>query len=296
VQVAEKLRLEHGFGGYIHLKAIPGASPELVRRAGLCVDRLSVNIELPSNESLQKLAPDKSKTDILQPMGWIGNGITESRAERRKSRRAPRFAPAGQSTQMIVGASPESDLHILKLSSNLYNRFDLKRVYYSAYVPVGDARNLPALRAPPLLREHRLYQADWLMRFYGFGCDEILDAANPNLDETLDPKAAWALRNPHFFPVDVNRAPHAALLRVPGVGVTSAARIATARRFATLRYDDLKKLGVVLKRARFFIRCPGMPDALSGAARAGFAPGPVRLALAASSTAEPSQLLLPGLA
>ena len=293
VLVAEKLRNQHGFGGYIHLKAIPGASPELVRRAGLCVDRLSVNIELPSGDSLQKLAPEKSKTDILRPMGWIGDGILESRAERRKSRRAPRFAPAGQSTQMIVGASPESDLHILKLSANLYHRYDLKRVYYSAYVPVNTAGNLPVLRAPPLLREHRLYQADWLMRFYGFACDEILDAESPNLDETLDPKAAWALRNPHFFPVDVNRAEHGWLLRVPGIGVTSAARIATARRCATLRYDDLKTLGVVLKRARFFIRCPGMPAALSALPSAASVPA-VRLALTdgGASPAQPQQLLL----
>lgn len=294
VLVAETLRNTHKFGGYIHLKAIPGASPELVRRAGLCVDRLSVNIELPSADSLQKLAPEKSKTDILRPMGWIGDGILESRAERRTSRRAPRFAPAGQSTQMIVGASPENDLHILKLSSNLYTRYDLKRVYYSAYIPVGDSHNLPALRAPPLLREHRLYQADWLMRFYGFGCDEILDAENPNLDETLDPKAAWALRNPHVFPVDINRAEHGWLLRVPGIGVTSAARIVAARRFATLRYDDLKKLGVVLKRARFFIRCPDMPAAFAALPQADRAPT-VRLALSdggVTPVPEPRQLLL----
>lgn len=259
VRVAQKLRTEHEFHGYIHLKAIPGASPELIRQAGLYADRLSVNIELPSNESLVRLAPDKSKQDILKPMAAIGAGIRESRAERRVSKRAPRFAPAGQSTQLIVGASPESDLHILTLAENLYDRYELKRVYYSAYVPVGDSRNLPALPEPPLRREHRLYQADWLIRLYGFSSGELLDAQAPFLDEQLDPKAGWALRNPQFFPLDINRAPYEALLRVPGIGLKSARRIVAARRFGAVRYEDLAKIGVVLKRARFFVVCPGRP-------------------------------------
>jgi len=200
LQVARELRLRHGFGGYIHLKAIPGADPALVRRAGTYADRLSVNIELPSQESLTRLAPQKSKERILGPMGVISEGIAEYEAERGRSRQAPSFAPAGQSTQMVVGASPESDLQILHLSAALYRRYALKRVYYSAYVPVNDDSRLPALRTPPLAREHRLYQADWLMRFYGFQAGELLSPETPWLDPQLDPKCAWALRNPAFFP------------------------------------------------------------------------------------------------
>lgn len=264
VQVVETLRSVEQFHGYIHLKAIPGASPALLQRAGLCVDRLSVNIELPSQASLQRLAPDKSRQDILGPMSQIGRCIAESRAERRRTRKAPRFSPAGQSTQMIVGASPESDLHILRLAENLYGRYGLRRVYYSAYIPVGKPSVLPARREPPLRREHRLYQADWLLRFYGFQSAELLDEQQPFLDEGLDPKAAWALRHPQFFPVSLNRADYEALLRVPGIGVTSARRLVAARRFAPVRYDDLAKIGVVLRRARFFIDCPGMPAPVRG--------------------------------
>lgn len=270
ILVAKKLRTEHRFGGYIHLKAIPGASPDLIRRAGLYADRLSVNIELPSGDALRKYAPEKNKEAILKPMGLIGKSIEENREERKKTRRIPRFSPAGQSTQMIVGASPESDMQILHLSSSLYQHFNLKRVYYSAYIPVGDTRQLPALPVPPLRREHRLYQADWLMRFYGFTAGEILDERNPQLDEQLDPKSAWALRNPHFFPVDLNRAELGTLLRVPGIGPQSAKRIVSSRRFGAIRFEHLAKIGVVLKRARYFITCPGLPQVIDvGAADAG---------------------------
>lgn len=257
-RVAEELRVRHGFAGYIHLKAIPGASPELIRRAGLYADRMSVNIELPSQESLQCLAPQKSKDGILKPMQLIGEGIAEYTSERRKTtHKPPPFVPAGQSTQMVIGASPETDLQILRLSQALYQRYALKRVYYSAYVPVNTDSRLPALREPPLLREHRLYQADWLIRQYGFDHTEILDPANPALDMELDPKCAWALRHPQGFPVEVNKATYEQLIRVPGIGVRSAKAICAARRFGSLWFDDLKRIGVVLKRAQFFVTVNG---------------------------------------
>ncbi|MBE0596038.1 MAG: putative DNA modification/repair radical SAM protein [Desulfuromonadales bacterium] len=250
------LRQEHRFGGYIHLKIVPGADPLLVEQAGRLADRVSVNIELPSAESLGRIAPDKSREAILQPMRQVSGLIVAGRDERRGRRKAPDFAPAGQSTQLIVGASPESDLQILQLAQGLYRRLELRRVYYSAFVPVGDSR-VPAIPAPPLQREHRLYQADWLLRFYGFAADELLDADNPDFDPRFDPKAAWALRHPEFFPVDVQSADHEALLRVPGIGVRSAQRILRARRVGRLALDDLKQLGVVLKRARHFITLGG---------------------------------------
>lgn len=299
VAVARSLRQEHAFGGYIHLKAIPGANPEILRQAGLFADRLSVNIELPSSDALTRLAPEKTKQSILAPMGQIRQGISESTVERRKSRRAARFAPAGQSTQMIVGASPETDLQILGLSSALYHQYDLKRVYYSAYVPVVQDSRLPALLTPPLKREHRLYQADWLMRFYGFAANEILTPDVPRLDESLDPKAAWALRNPHFFPVDVNRASYETLLRVPGIGPCSAQRIVTTRRFAIVRYEQLAKIGVVLKRAQFFLTAPGKPTVID-LARSGTGDDVRHLLMAgepgASKLPDPRQPLLLGLA
>ncbi|ACD89341.1 MAG: putative DNA modification/repair radical SAM protein [Chlorobium limicola] len=259
VGVAELLRTEERFGGYIHLKIIPGSSSALVRKAGLYADRISVNIELPSSESLKRLAPQKQKQAILEPMSLIGRQIQESLVERKASRRAPRFAPAGQSTQMIIGASPESDFQILKLSQGLYRKMNLKRVYYSAFVPVNEDNRLPVLASPPLLREHRLYQADWLLRFYGFSAEEILSDDAPNLDETFDPKTSWALRHPEFFPVEINRADYAVLLRVPGIGVTSARRIVAARRFSVITPEGLKKIGVVMKRAKYFITCSGRP-------------------------------------
>ena len=258
VRVLEKLRMEHHFHGYIHVKAIPGASVELVRKAGLLADRLSVNIELPSEPSLRALCPDKKKEDILVPMGCINQGIAENRAERRKHKRVPSFVPAGQSTQLIVGASPENDQQILKLSEALYRRYRLKRVYYSAYMPVNvDARLPDPEKKPDLLREHRLYQADWLVRLYGFDAEELLTGADAFLDREFDPKTAWALRNLHQFPVEVNKADYETLLRVPGIGFKSAGRILATRRFAAVRAEDLPALGVVVKRAQFFVTCQG---------------------------------------
>lgn len=262
IRAIEKLRHVYGFNGYIHAKAIPGSSPELIRQLGLLVDRLSVNIELPSQESLQKLAPQKNKAAILKPMAQIRDGAIESRQELALFRHAPRFAPAGQSTQMIIGASPETDRQILSLTHALYSKYALRRVFYSAYVPVGDERLLP-VKQPPLLREHRLYQADWLLRYYGFSVDEIADEQHPLLDMYLDPKCAWALRHYEQFPVEVNRAPLDVLLRVPGIGVKSAQRIVAARRHTSLRHEDLKKLGVVLKRARYFITCMGRMEKMA---------------------------------
>jgi len=255
IEVAKKLRMDEGFGGYIHMKTIPGASDELIRRAGLLADRISVNIELPSENSLSILAPDKNKKAILRPMSQINKGISENREERRKHRKLPLFAPAGQSTQMIIGASPEDDRQILSLSKTLYDKFSLKRVYYSAYVPVGKDFVSSANFATPLLREHRLYQADWLLRFYGFNTEEITPNSCPFLDKALDPKCAWALRNPQFFPVDLNSADESAILRVPGIGVEGARKIVMSRRFSKLRYEDLVRFGVALKRAQHFISC-----------------------------------------
>ena len=256
---ARLLREEHGFGGYLHFKLIPGADPQLVSRIGRYVDRVSVNIELPTQRSLALIAPDKSREGILSPMKQVRAEILSVREERRRSRKAPAFAPAGQTTQLLVGASPENDRQILHLAAGLYRRMDLKRVYYSAYVPVSRDNRLPALREPPLLREHRLYQADWLLRLYGFSVEEILDEENPHLDPRLDPKAAWALRNLHLFPVEITKADYEMLLRVPGIGVRSANRILRARREQHLRWEDLPLLGLVLKRARWFITVGGRP-------------------------------------
>ncbi len=252
------LRETYRFGGYIHAKAIPGADPLLTRRLGLLADRMSVNIELPSS-SLALLAPDKKKEAILAPMAQIRDGIQESKRELAVCRHAPRFAPAGQSTQMIVGATPESDRRILSLTQALYDRYHLKRVFYSAYMPVSSSPLLPVPEGfqPPLLREHRLYQADWLLRYYHFRAEEILDEDQPDLDPRLDPKCCWALRHLDFFPVEVDRADYEALLRVPGLGVRSARRILTARRAGPLTFEGLKRLGVVLKRAQYFLTCSG---------------------------------------
>ena len=261
IEALRLLREEYRFGGYIHAKAIPGADPRLTYRLGLLADRMSVNIELPSAGSLALLAPDKKKENILTPMGQIRDGISLASRERKLCRHAPRFAPAGQSTQMIVGATPESDRQILTLTQGLYDKYHLKRVFYSAYMPVSNSPLLPAPQnfQPPLLREHRLYQADWLLRFYHFRAEELLDEAAPNLDPRLDPKCTWALRHLEFFPVEVNRADYEALLRVPGVGVRSARRILAARRVGPLTFEGLKRLGVVLKRAQYFLTCSGKP-------------------------------------
>ena len=259
IEALRLLRTEYHFNGYIHAKAIPGADPMLTYRLGLLADRLSVNIELPSEQSLNLLCPDKSKGAILAPMAQIRDGAAQSKAELKLYRHAPKFAPAGQSTQMIVGATPENDLHILRLSAGLYQKYQLKRVFFSAYMPVSDNKLLPAPAGfkPPLLREHRLYQADWLMRFYGFSAGEILDEDHPNFDAALDPKSDWALRHPEFFPVELNKAPYEVILRVPGIGVRGAQRIVTARRVGPLTFEGVKRLGIVMKRAQYFITCSG---------------------------------------
>lgn len=260
VAVARDLRTIHRFNGYIHLKSIPGCSAELVRQAGLYADRLSVNIEIPNDEHLKFLAPEKSLESVYQPMKYIHQGVLESHEESRKYRNAPRFAPAGQSTQMIVGASPDRDKDILRLSSALYKRPSIRRVYYSGYISVNAYDNrLPALKQPPLVRENRLYQADWLLRFYGFGVNEIVNDAFPDLDLEVDPKLSWALRHPEAFPVDVNRADYQMLLRVPGIGVRSAQLILTSRRYSSLGSAQLKKIGVVMKKAQYFITCRELP-------------------------------------
>ncbi|MCL2436063.1 MAG: putative DNA modification/repair radical SAM protein [Lentimicrobiaceae bacterium] len=260
VAVAKDLRTIHRYNGYIHLKAIPGASPELMAQAGLYADRLSVNIEIPSEESLKLIAPQKDYQSVLAPMGYIHQHFLESKEEKKKYRHAKLYAPAGQSTQMVIGASPESDRQILNLANFLYQQPSMKRVYYSGYIPVNlsDTR-LPALSAPPLVRENRLYQADWLLRFYQFNVDEIVNEQYPDLDLELDPKLAYALRHPELFPIDINRAPYEMLLRIPGVGVKSAKLIVTSRRYGHLSLEHLKKMGVVIKRAKYFIICNELP-------------------------------------
>ena len=256
VSVAKLLRTQHKYNGYIHLKAIPGASPQLIADAGRWADRLSVNIEIPTESNLKLLAPDKDFKSVLEPMKIISTNILESKEERKKHRTAPLFSPSGQSTQLIIGATDDSDHTILKLSSALYLRRDLKRVYYSGYIPLNSYdKRLPALNTPPLRREHRLYQADWLMRFYGFKANEIVNADHPNLDLELDPKVTWALRNPHLFPVDINKADPLMLLRVPGIGTHSVQLILMARKHNRLNSSHLQKMGIVMKRARFFITC-----------------------------------------
>ncbi|MDP4178568.1 MAG: putative DNA modification/repair radical SAM protein [Bacillota bacterium] len=252
-----KLRHTYNFNGYIHVKAIPGADINLIHKAGTLADRMSVNIELPSNQSLKLLAPQKSKENIIKPMSYIGSQISVIKEEKSHYKYAPNFVPAGQSTQLIVGATPESDLSIMTLSENLYKKFNLKRVYFSAYVPVSNNPNLPALKSPPFLREHRLYQADWLLRFYNFSAGELLNESNPNFDIDFDPKTDWALKHIEQFPIEVNTAPENTLLRIPGVGVRSVKKILAARRVHTITFEDLKKLGVVLKRAQYFITCKG---------------------------------------
>lgn len=258
IEALRILRQEYHFNGYIHAKTIPGADAELVRRIGLLADRLSVNIELPSEASLSLLAPDKKKQAILKPMGQIAVQSAQSKRELVLYRHAPAFAPAGQSTQMIIGATPESDRHIMGLAESLYKKYSLKRVFFSAYLPVNSDSRLPALDVrPPLLREHRLYQADWLLRYYDFSAWELLTEEEPNFDPYLDPKCTWAVRHPEFFPVEINTAPKAALLRIPGIGPKSALRILSARRQQHLGMAELKRMGVVLKRAQYFITCNG---------------------------------------
>ncbi len=260
-QIIETLRIlreEYRFSGYIHAKAIPGADNTLITRLGMLADRMSVNIELPSQNSLQLLAPDKSKHSIFTPMGHIQDRIRENSRDIVKYRHAPKFVPAGQSTQMIIGATADTDYQILNLTENLYKKYKLKRVFFSAYMPVTGDSLLPALdTTPPLWREHRLYQADWLLRFYGFAANELLDQQQQSFNPYLDPKCNWALHHMDSFPLEINRASYRDLLRVPGIGVTSAQRIVAARRTTSLHFDNLKRLGVVLKRAQYFITCAG---------------------------------------
>lgn len=254
IAVAKKLRLEEKFNGYIHMKVIPGASRQLINEIGLYVDRVSVNIEFAENTALKLLAPDKKPTDISTSMGLIRKNMIENAEDKKIFKSTPSFTPAGQTTQMIIGASGESDYAILARSENLYKNFDLKRVYYSGYVPVNKSGILVSTeQAVPMIREHRLYQADWLLRFYDFKADEILDEKDPFVDPLLDPKTNWAIKNSHFFPIEINKASYKDLLRVPGIGVTSAKRIVMTRKYSTIRYEHLKKLGIVIKRAKYFI-------------------------------------------
>ena len=266
VAIVRELRTRQRFNGYIHLKSIPGASPELLAEAGRYADRMSVNIEIPKEESLKLLAPEKDHQSVFQPMKLIQQGVIENREDRRHLRHAPRFVPAGQSTQMIVGATKETDRDILTMSSMLYAQPTMRRVYYSGYISVNtyDPR-LPVLKQPPLVRENRLYQADWLLRFYHFKVEEIVDDQAPDLDLEIDPKLAWALRHPEVFPVDVNKADYEMLLRVPGLGVKSATLIVNARRYGNLSSFDLKKIGVVMKKAKYFITCHELASPLPGA-------------------------------
>ena len=265
VAIVRKLRTEHRFNGYIHLKSIPGASQELLSQAGLYADRMSVNIEIPKEESLKLLAPEKDHQSVFQPMKLIQQGVLENKEDRRRFHHAPSFVPAGQSTQMIVGATKETDRDILTMSSMLYGQPTMRRVYYSGYVSVNtyDSR-LPVLKQPPLVRENRLYQADWLLRFYQFKVEEIVNDQYPDLDLEIDPKLSWALRHPEVFPVDVNTADYEMLLRVPGLGVKSAMLIVNARRYGKLTSFDLKKIGVVMKKAKYFITCHELASPLPG--------------------------------
>ncbi len=259
IQVLTMLRTEYEFHGYIHVKIIPGADPCLVQQAGLLADRMSVNIEQPSEQSLRLLAPQKTLSMLYNPMKQVRDQIQVHKEDRKRLRHTPKFVPAGQSTQMIIGASQDSDLTILQTTQALYQTFGLKRVYFSAYVPVNQDSNLPALAtAPPLLREHRLYQSDWLLRYYHFKVEEIVDSAHAHLETDIDPKMSWALRHPDIFPLEINRASYEELLRVPGIGLKSAWRILTQRRLAAVSADQLKKLGVAYKRAQYFITCKGV--------------------------------------
>lgn len=256
VRVAKTLRTEHKFNGYIHLKTIPGASDELMREAGLYADRLSVNIELPTEQSLKKLAPEKNVADIERPMNFLSKTIIGMKEERKVIRSTPRFAPGGQSTQMVIGATPENDRIIMQRANSLYSDFKLRRVYYSGYVPISDSNGLPGLDSQvPALREHRLYQADWLLRNYGFTVNELLDEANPHLDTAIDPKLGWALRNLHLFPVDMNTADFAMIKRVPGIGIGSAQKIIQARQFGLISWEQLRRIGISVNRAKYFIVC-----------------------------------------
>jgi len=260
LRVVKKLRLEERFNGYIHLKTIPGASEELIREAGMYADRMSINLEMPTESGLKLLAPDKSHQDVIKPLGDVQRQIVQFKEERKLIRSVPKFVPAGQSTQMVIGATPETDKEIMHTADAFYRNFSLKRVYYSGYIPISNDNRLPLLGSqPPLIRENRLYQTDWLMRFYGFHVNELLNDANPHLDIDIDPKLSWALRNLQHFPVDINVAAYKVILRVPGIGVGSAKKIIQARKFGKLRIDQLQKIGVAYNRAKHFIKCADTP-------------------------------------
>lgn len=260
LRVVKKLRLEERFNGYIHLKTIPGASDELIREAGLYADRMSINLEMPTESGLKLLAPEKSHQQVIKPLGFVQNQIIQFKEERKLIKSVPKFVPAGQSTQMVIGATPETDKEIMHTADAFYRNFSLKRVYYSGYIPISNDSRMPLLGTqPPLIRENRLYQTDWLMRFYGFHVNELLNDANPHLDIDIDPKLSWALRNLQYFPVDINVAAYKMILRIPGIGVGSAKKIIQARKFGKLRIDQLQKIGVSYNRAKHFIKCADTP-------------------------------------
>jgi putative DNA modification/repair radical SAM protein len=260
LRVVKKLRLEERFNGYIHLKTIPGASDAMIMEAGLYADRMSINLEMPTESGLKLLAPEKSHADVVKPLGFVQNQIILLKDEKKLIKSVPKFVPAGQSTQMVIGATPETDKEIMQTAASFYKNFSLKRVYYSGYIPISNDNRLPMIGTqPPLIRENRLYQTDWLMRFYGFHVNELLNDANPHLDIDIDPKLSWALRNLQFFPVDINVAAYKMILRIPGIGVTSAQKIIQARKFGKLRIDQLKKIGVAYNRAKYFIKCADTP-------------------------------------
>jgi len=260
LRVVKKLRLEERFNGYIHLKTIPGASEAMIMEAGLYADRMSINLEMPTESGLKLLAPEKSHADVVKPLSFVQNQIILLKDEKKLIKSVPKFVPAGQSTQMVIGATPETDKEIMQTAASFYKNFSLKRVYYSGYIPISNDNRLPMIGTqPPLIRENRLYQTDWLMRFYGFHVNELLNDANPHLDIDIDPKLSWALRNLQFFPVDINVAAYKMILRIPGIGVTSAQKIIQARKFGKLRIDQLKKIGVAYNRAKYFIKCADTP-------------------------------------
>ncbi|MCO8061502.1 putative DNA modification/repair radical SAM protein [Acinetobacter lwoffii] len=261
LQVVKKLRLEENFNGYIHLKTIPGASQEIITESGLYVDRMSINLEMPTEAGLQKFAPEKTHAEVQKDLGIVRDRLIQLKDERKLIKSVPKFVPAGQTTQMVVGAHSETDQDIILMADQHYKEFKLKRVYFSGYIPINpEEKALPAIgSAPPLLRENRLYQSDWLMRFYGFAADEIVDEQHPNLELEIDPKLSWALRHPEAFPLDINRADYKMILRVPGIGVRSAQKIVQARRFGQIHIDQLKRMGVAYNRAQHFIRCADTP-------------------------------------
>ena len=260
LRVVKKLRLEERYNGYIHLKTIPGASEDLIREAGLYADRMSINLEMPTESGLKLLAPEKTHKEVIDPLKLVQNQIVQFKDEKKLIKNVPTFVPAGQSTQMVIGATPETDKEIMQTADAFYKNFSLRRVYYSGYIPISNDSRLPMLGSqPPLVRENRLYQTDWLMRFYGFNVNELLNDANPHLDIDIDPKLSWALRNLQFFPIDINVASYKMILRVPGIGVGSAKKIVQARKFGRLRIDQLQKIGIAYNRAKYFIRCSDSP-------------------------------------